>query len=54
VVIVAKKEEEALKGFQYRYVASSTSNKEEHVIDFGGLPKGKYVVYAKFLWPNKI
>lgn len=43
-----------MKGFQYRYVTSSTTNKEEHTVELEGLPKGKYVVYAKFLWPNKV
>jgi len=51
---VAKKEEEAIKGRQFRYVASSTANKAEHLFDLGDLPKGKYIVYAKFHWPNKI
>jgi hypothetical protein len=54
IVIVAR-QEQASKGFQYRYVKSSTNNLfPEHNVELNNLPQGKYVVYAKYLWQNKV
>jgi hypothetical protein len=50
VVIVARQEEAAADGYEYKYVDSSTSQRAEHNLLLPNLSKGKYVLYVKFDW----
>ena len=52
-IMIVAKQSSCIKGFEYNYISSSTSNLSfDHNLELTGLSKGNYVVYAKCLWNN--
>jgi hypothetical protein len=48
--LIVARHDEAADGYEYKYVDSSTSRFAEHNLELNNLPKGKYVIYAKYDW----